>query len=96
MPTPAVINGLSQTTEGLDEISSINLDPKKPGKPFKQTRYIAAGSLPLDGNGNCVPVIFDEKQQWKMLEARCVDGLPKFAFASSAFTGTHERNLIRS
>src|SRR5690349_18454271 len=96
MPAAAIIDRLPQPAKRFDEIGSIDLGPKQPGKAFEQPRYIASGSLVLDRHRNRVSVIFDKKQQRQVLETCCVERFPKLALAGCTFTSAHECDFIRS
>src|ERR1051326_6258321 len=77
------------------EVGAVHFDPFEIGEAGNQIRHVPARSLLLDRNRNRVAIVFDQKDDWQILQACGVHRFPELAFAGCAFAAAHQRNLVR-
>src|SRR3954447_7591497 len=94
VPGAAVCCGLLEGPARFDEIGSVCLNAQQTGDALQQTTDTAARSLPFHRDRDGVTVVLNQKDDRQPLKRRCIDRLPKLAFAGRAFAGADEREFI--
>ena len=94
MPGAAMRHRARKSRITGDRISPIDLFKVEVGKAAHQAGNVSARGLHLDRYRDRILVVFDDEHQRQPGIGGGVQGLPKFAFAGSAFAERNVGNLV--
>ena len=90
----AMSDRLSKAIKAVENIDSIDLANKQPGKVREGAGDAGAGSLDIGWNGDGIAVVLDDKEYGKLVQRSGADRLVKISLARSSISGGDVDHLV--